>query len=397
MIQVNQNYAKLKESYLFYRIGQKVKAYKEAHPGEPVYRLGIGDVSLPLCDAAVRALHEAADDQGSAERFQGYTPEPGMPFFREAVANYYAGRGISLQTAEVFVSSGASDELGDILDLFSRESAACIMEPAYPAYLDANIMAGRQIRTLSAGPENGFLPTPEENPDADLIYLCSPNNPTGAVYSRDQLKKWVDWANARGAVILFDAAYEAFIEDDRLPHSIFEIEGACTCAIEICSLSKTAGFTGTRLGYTVIPMDLERGGMSLNAMWVRNRTTKTNGVSYIIQKGGAAVFTPEGQEQIKKNIHYYKNNARVLMDALDKAGIEYWGGKNAPYVWMRCPKGMGSWEFFDRMLNDIQVVGTPGEGFGPCGEGFFRLSAFGHADETKTAAERMYRLLESLK
>ena len=397
MIQVNQNYAKLKESYLFYRIGQKVKAYKEAHPGEPVYRLGIGDVSLPLCDAAVRALHEAADDQGSAERFQGYTPEPGMPFFREAVANYYAGRGISLQTAEVFVSSGASDELGDILDLFSRESAACIMEPAYPAYLDANIMAGRQIRTLSAGPENGFLPTPEENPDADLIYLCSPNNPTGAVYSRDQLKKWVDWANARGAVILFDAAYEAFIEDDRLPHSIFEIEGARTCAIEICSLSKTAGFTGTRLGYTVIPMDLERGGMSLNAMWVRNRTTKTNGVSYIIQKGGAAVFTPEGQEQIRKNILYYKNNARVLMDALDKAGIEYWGGKNAPYVWMRCPAGMGSWEFFDRMLNDIQVVGTPGEGFGPCGEGFFRLSAFGHADETKTAAERMYRLLKSLK
>ena len=397
MIQVNRNYAKLKESYLFYRIGQKVKAYKEAHPGEPVYRLGIGDVSLPLCDAAVKALHEAADDQGSAERFQGYTPEPGMPFFREAVANYYAGRGISLQTAEVFVSSGASDELGDILDLFSRESAACIMEPAYPAYLDANIMAGRQITTLSAGPENGFLPTPEENPDADLIYLCSPNNPTGAVYSRDQLKKWVDWANARGAVILFDAAYEAFIEDDSLPHSIFEIEGARTCAIEICSLSKTAGFTGTRLGYTVTPMDLERGGMNLNAMWVRNRTTKTNGVSYVIQKAGTAVFTPEGQEQIKKNIQYYKNNARVLMDALDKAGIEYWGGKNAPYVWMRCPAGMGSWEFFDRMLNDIQVVGTPGEGFGPCGEGFFRLSAFGHADETKTAAERMYRLLEELR
>ena len=397
MIRLNENYAKLKESYLFYRIGQKVKAYKEAHPGEPVYRLGIGDVSLPLCDAAVRALHEAADDQGSAERFQGYTPEPGMPFFREAVANYYAGRGISLQTAEVFVSSGASDELGDILDLFSRESAACIMEPAYPAYLDANIMAGRKITTLSAGPDHGFLPTPEENPDADLIYLCSPNNPTGAVYSREQLKKWVDWANARGAVILFDAAYEAFIEDDSLPHSIFEIEGARTCAIEICSLSKTAGFTGTRLGYTVIPLDLERGGMSLNAMWVRNRTTKTNGVSYIIQKGGTAVFTPEGQEQIRKNIHYYKNNARVLMDALDKAGIEYWGGKNAPYVWMRCPKGMGSWEFFDRMLNDIQVIGTPGEGFGPCGEGFFRLSAFGHADETKTAAERMYRLLKSLK
>ena len=396
MIKVNDNYAKLKESYLFYRIGQKVKAYKEAHPGEAVCRLGIGDVSLPLCDAAIKALHGAADDQGSAERFQGYTPEPGMPFFREAVAGYYASRGISLQTAEVFVSSGASDELGDILDLFSRESAACIMEPAYPAYLDANIMAGRRITTLSAGPENGFLPTPEENPDADLIYLCSPNNPTGAVYSREQLKKWVDWANARGAVILFDAAYEAFIEDDSLPHSIFEIEGARTCAIEICSLSKTAGFTGTRLGYTVIPLDLERGGMNLNAMWVRNRTTKTNGVSCILQRGGAAVFTPEGQRQVMENIHYYKRNARVITEALAEAGTEYWGGENAPYVWMRCPEGMKSWDFFDRMLREIQVIGTPGEGFGPCGEGYFRLSAFGRAEETAEAARRMKEWLKGM-
>ena len=397
MIKVNDNYAKLKESYLFYRIGQKVKAYKEAHPGEAVCRLGIGDVSLPLCDAAIKALHGAADDQGSAERFQGYTPEPGMPFFREAVANYYAGRGISLQTAEVFVSSGASDELGDILDLFSRESAACIMEPAYPAYLDANIMAGRRITTLSAGPENGFLPTPEENPDADLIYLCSPNNPTGAVYSREQLKKWVDWANARGAVILFDAAYEAFIEDSSLPHSIFEIEGARTCAIEICSLSKTAGFTGTRLGYTVIPLDLERGGMNLNAMWVRNRTTKTNGVSCILQRGGAAVFTPEGQRQVMENIHYYKRNARIMTEALAEAGTEYWGGENAPYVWMRCPEGMKSWDFFDRMVREIQVIGTPGEGFGPCGEGYFRLSAFGRAEETAEAARRMKEWLKGLR
>ena len=376
MIKVNDNYAKLKESYLFYRIGQKVKAYKEAHPGEAVCRLGIGDVSLPLCDAAIKALHGAADDQGSAERFQGYTPEPGMPFFREAVAGYYASRGISLQTAEVFVSSGASDELGDILDLFSRESAACIMEPAYPAYLDANIMAGRRITTLSAGPENGFLPTPEENPDADLIYLCSPNNPTG--------------------VILFDAAYEAFIEDDSLPHSIFEIEGARTCAIEICSLSKTAGFTGTRLGYTVIPLDLERGGMNLNAMWVRNRTTKTNGVSCILQRGGAAVFTPEGQRQVMENIHYYKRNARVITEALAEAGTEYWGGENAPYVWMRCPEGMKSWDFFDRMLREIQVIGTPGEGFGPCGEGYFRLSAFGRAEETAEAARRMKEWLKGM-
>ena len=300
-----------------------------------------------------------------------------------------------MEPEEVFVSSGASDELGDILDLFDASSAACIMEPAYPAYLDASIMAGRKIVTLSAGPENGFLPLPDPEPEADLIYLCSPNNPTGAVYSREQLKRWVDYANARGAVILFDAAYEAFIEED-LPRSILEIEGARTCAIEICSLSKTAGFTGTRLGYTVIPRELERQGMSLNAMWVRNRTTKTNGISCILQRGGAAVFTPEGQRQILENIRYYKRNARVIMDALEEAGTEYWGGRNAPYVWMRCPKGIGSWDFFDLMLNEIQVIGTPGEGFGPCGEGCFRLSAFGKAEETEEAAGRMKKLLKRL-
>ena len=396
MLIPNQNYAKLKDSYLFYGISQRVKAYREAHPGVRMYRLGIGDVSLPLSGAVIRALHQGVQDQSEAASFQGYTPECGMLFFREAVAGYYARRGVKLETEEVFVSSGASDELGDILDLFDARNEACIMAPAYPAYLDASVMAGRAVRTLPAGPENGFLPLPPEDLEADLIYLCSPNNPTGAVYSREQLRTWIDYANARGAVILFDAAYEAFIGEASLPHSIFEIEGARTCAIEICSLSKTAGFTGTRLGYTVIPKELERGGMNLNAMWVRNRTTKTNGVSYILQKGGAAVFTPEGQREIQENIQVYKRNARTLTAPLDRVGVPYWGGKNAPYIWMRCPGGMKSWDFFDLLLNEIQVIGTQGEGFGPCGEGFFRLSSFGGEEETRQAAERLGQLLQRI-
>ena len=389
---MNTNYNNLKESYLFYNIAQKTKKYLEENPGQKLYRMGIGDVSLPLADAVIKELHVAVDDQSKKDSFHGYMPECGAPALRETIAKYYERRNVILSPEEVFVSSGASDELGDILDLFSRDSTALIMEPAYPAYVDANVMAGRQIVHLPSGEENGFLPKPTEGLEADLIYLCSPNNPTGAVFNRDQLKEWVDYANGRGAVILFDAAYEAFIEED-LPHSIFEIEGARTCAIEICSLSKTAGFTGTRLGYTVIPKDLERDGMNVNAMWVRNRTTKTNGVSYIIQKGGAAVFTPEGQEQIHKNIAIYKNNAKVLMEVLDELGITYYGGKNAPYIWMKCPNGMGSWEFFDLLLHKIQVVGTPGEGFGACGEGYFRFSTFGDPEDTKVAAGRIRELL----
>ncbi len=317
MITPNMHYADLKDSYLFYNIAQKTKAYLEANPDKRLYRMGIGDVSLPLCDAVIKALHEGVDDQATKDNFHGYMPECGAPFLREAIANYYAERKVTLAPDEVFVSSGASDELGDILDLFDRSSTALVIEPAYPAYVDANVMAGRRIVHLSSGEENGFLPMPDDSIDADILYICSPNNPTGAVFSREQLKCWVDYANEKGSVILFDAAYEAFIEDNELPHSIFEIEGARKCAIEICSLSKTAGFTGTRLGYTVIPKDITRNGMNLNSMWVRNRTTKTNGVSYIIQKGGAAVFTPEGQEQIHKNIAIYKNNAKVLMEALD--------------------------------------------------------------------------------
>lgn len=389
----NTNYANLKDSYLFYNIAQKTKAYLEANPDKHLYRMGIGDVSLPLCDAVINALHEAVDDQAVKENFHGYMPECGAPFLRKAIADYYAVNGVNVSADEVFVSSGASDELGDILDLFDKDSSALVIEPAYPAYVDANIMAGRNIIHLASGEENGFLPEPDESTVADIIYICSPNNPTGAVFSRNQLQAWVDFANEKGSVILFDAAYEAFIEDESLPHSIFELDGAETCAIEICSLSKTAGFTGTRLGYTVIPKRLIRNGMSLNGMWVRNRTTKTNGVSYIIQKGGAAVFTPEGQEQIHNNIQIYKNNAKVLTEALDELGIWYTGGKNAPYIWLKCSNGMGSWEFFDYLLNEVQVVGTPGEGFGACGEGYFRFSTFGSPEDTKEAARRMVKLL----
>ncbi len=393
MIKLNTHYADLKDSYLFYNIAQKTKAYLEANPGKRLYRMGIGDVSLPLCGAVIKALHEAVDDQADKERFHGYMPEPGAPFLRRAIAEHYRARGIDLGDGEVFVSSGASDELGDILDLFDRDSSALVIEPAYPAYVDANVMAGRRIVHLPSGADDDFLPEPCEQARADIIYICSPNNPTGAVFGREQLQRWVDFANENGSIILFDAAYEAFIEDETLPHSIFEMKGAKTCAIEICSLSKTAGFTGTRLGYTVIPAALKRGGMSLNDMWVRNRTTKTNGVSYIIQRGGAAVFTPEGQRQIRENISFYKENARILTEALDRLGIWYCGGKNAPYIWLKCPEGMGSWEFFDRLLTEIQVVGTPGEGFGECGEGFFRFSTFGSREDTLEAARRLTALL----
>ena len=393
MIRPNMYYNDLKDSYLFYNIAQKTKAYVAKHPGTELLRMGIGDVSLPLCGAVIKALHEAVEDQAFKNSFHGYMPECGAPFLRETIAAYYVNRGVFLSPEEVFVSSGASDELGDILDLFDRSNAALVIEPAYPAYVDANVMAGRKIVHLASGEANGFLPEPSEKIEADIFYICSPNNPTGAVFSRSQLQDWVDFANKKGAIILFDAAYEAFIEDETLPHSIFELEGAKTCAIEICSLSKTAGFTGTRLGYTVIPKTLERSNMNLNEMWVRNRTTKTNGVSYIIQKGGAAVFSEEGQKQVRENIRIYKENAKVLMNALDQLGIWYCGGKNAPYIWMKCPNKMGSWDFFDYLLKEIQVVGTPGAGFGACGEGYFRFSTFGSPEATKEAAERIVKLL----
>ena len=360
MLIPNRNYSDLKDSYLFYNISKRIEAYLLKNPGKKLYRMGIGDVTLPLCEAVIKELHAAVEDQAEKKTFHGYMPECGAPFLRGAVAGYYRNRGIELSEDEVFVSSGASDELGDLQDLFDKSCSAMIPEPAYPAYVDANIMAGRRIIHLESGRFDNFLPSPSELlhklkreglPVPDLIYICSPNNPTGAVYDRAGLKEWVELANKYGSVILFDAAYEAFTEDDELPHSIFEIDGARTCAIEICSLSKTAGFTGTRLGYTIIPKTLERGGMNINDMWVRNRTTKTNGVSYIIQRGGAAVFTPEGQRQIKKNISLYKENARLLSETAEKLGLWHCGGKNAPYVWMECPNGMKSWDFFDFLFS----------------------------------------------
>ncbi len=392
MIVPNLHYGELKDSYLFYNIAQKVNNYLSEHPDAHLLRLGIGDVTLPLCPEVIKALHGAVEDQSRKETFHGYMSECGAEFFREAVKGYYASRGVALEADEIFVSSGASDELGDILDLFSPDSTALVMEPAYPAYVDANIMAGHKLIRFPAGKENGFTPLPDESVDADIVYICSPNNPTGAVFDRTKLKAWVDYANKKGAIILFDAAYEAFIEEENVPHSIFEIEGSRTCAIEICSLSKTAGFTGTRCGYTVIPKELSRGGMCFNSMWVRNRTTKTNGISYILQRGAAAVFTEEGQKQVKENIAVYKKNAAVLMEALDRCGIPYYGGKNAPYIWLRCPRNMGSWEFFEFLLKEAQIVGTPGEGFGACGEGYFRFSSFGSPADTVLTAKKLVDL-----
>ncbi len=392
MTKPNMNYADLKDSYLFFRIAQKVKKYSEENPEKKILRLGIGDVSLPLAKSVITALTGAVEEQTEKSTFHGYMPECGAPFLRATIADFYRGRGVDVADDEVFVSSGASDELGDILDLFDKENSALVTEPAYPAYVDANVIAGRKIIHLPSSEKDGFTPEPDETKVADIIYICSPNNPTGAVYTKEKLKKWVDFANRHGSVILFDAAYEAFIEDENVPHSIFEIDGANTCAIEICSLSKTAGFTGTRLGYTVIPKTLVRQGMSFNAMWIRNRTTKTNGVSYIIQKGGAAVFTEQGQKEIKENIAYYKENAKILMRVLDECNIKYTGGVNAPYIWLKCPQGLDSWAFFDLLLNEIQVVGTPGEGFGAAGEGFFRFSTFGSREDALEAADKLKEL-----
>lgn len=392
MVKPNAHYRELQSSYLFYNISLKTKAYCEAHPGTKLLRLGVGDVTLPLCSEVIKALHEAVEDQAHKERFHGYMPECGADFYKKVLKECYEKRNVLLEEEEIFASSGASDELGDILDLFSADNTVLVMEPAYPAYVDANVIAGHRIIHYPSDASDGFTPLPKEGLSADVIYICSPNNPTGAVFTKEKLKKWVDFANETGAVILFDAAYEAYIKDESLPHSIYEVEGSRSCAIEISSLSKTAGFTGTRCGYTVIPKALVRQGMCFNDMWVRNRTTKTNGVSYILQRGAAAVFTPEGQRQIHENIGVYKKNAAVLMEALDRCGIRYFGGKNAPYVWMQCPNGMGGWELFDFLLEKAQIVGTPGEGFGACGTGYFRLSSFGSPEDTAEAARRIVAL-----
>lgn len=389
-MKINRHYQDLKENYLFSEIAKRVSAYTVAHPNAPVIRLGIGDVTLPLCRAAVTAMEDAAREMGTPEGFHGYGPEQGYDFLRNAIQSYYADHGVSLKADEIFVSDGAKSDLGNCLDLFDRDNTVLVPDPVYPVYVDTNLMAGRKVVYAQANEENGFLPLPDPALEADLIYLCSPNNPTGAAYSADQLKQWVDYAREHGAVILYDAAYEAFITED-LPRSIFEMEGAKECAIEFCSFSKTAGFTGTRCGYTVVPHALLREGMSLNKMWLRRQCTKFNGVPYLVQRGAAAVLTPEGQAEIKQAIAYYQENAAILSRALDELGIWYTGGKNSPYIWMKC--GMSSWDFFDRLLQDSNIVGTPGAGFGENGEGFFRLTAFGNQENTKEAVSRLKTLL----
>lgn len=393
MLKPNINYANLKDSYLFDNILQKSNEYLRKNPEAHLLRLGVGDVTLPLPEIVIKALHDAVDDQSKKETFHGYMYECGDPALREAIAVYYSNRGIKIDSDEVFISSGACDELADIIDLFDISSNALVMEPAYPSYVETNIIAGRKIVRVNSDEKNLFMPTPDKNTRADIIYICSPNNPTGVVFDFVTLKKWVDFANENDSVIIFDSAYEAFIDSQDLPHSIFEIEGAKKCAIEICSLSKTAGFTGMRLGYTIVPKDIIRAKMSINEMWTRNRLSKTNGISYILQKGAMAVFSPEGQIQIKANLQVYKENSKVLTIALDKTKIWYTGGKNSPYIWLKCPGNMNSWEFFDYLLNNAQIVGTPGIGFGACADSFFRLSAFGNPEDTKEAAERLIGLL----
>lgn len=390
-MKINANYLSLKESYLFSDIAKKVSAYTAAHPEAAVIRLGIGDVTLPLAPTVTAALEEAAHEMGSAATFRGYGPEQGYAFLRDAIRDYYAVKGVTLDSDEIFVSDGAKSDLGNILDLFSPENTVLVPDPVYPVYVDTNIMAGRKIVYASANEENGFLPMPDESVNADIIYICSPNNPTGAVYTKEQLAVWVDYALEHKAIILFDAAYEAFVRDDELPTSIYQIENARKCAIEFCSFSKTAGFTGTRCGYTVVPNDLIADGVRLNKLWLRRQTTKFNGVPYIVQKGAAAVFTPEGQKQIRANLDYYAENARLVSEALTNMGIWHTGGKNSPYIWLECPNGKTSWEYFDFLLDKAHVVGTPGAGFGQNGEGFFRLTAFNSRENVLEAVERIVK------
>ena len=392
-MQFNSHFNQVSQSYLFSTIAKKVAAYSAANPDKTILRLGIGDVTLPLAPAVISAMHAAVDEMGAKETFRGYGPEQGYDFLKEAIQGYYAARGVSLERDEIFVSDGAKSDVGNILDIFADGNTVLVPDPVYPVYVDTNVMAGRKVRYMDANEANGFLPMPDYSVDADVIYLCSPNNPTGAAYTVGQLKEWVDYANAKGAVILFDAAYECFVSQPGLARSIFEVEGAKTCAIEFCSFSKTAGFTGTRCGYTVVPFALERGGMSANKMWLRRQTTKFTGVAYITQRGAAAVFGPEGQRQIQANLDYYMANAALIADCMDELGIWYTGGKNSPYIWLKCPGGMDSWKFFDYLLENIQVVGTPGAGFGANGEGFFRLTAFGSREVTAEAVQRLKKLL----
>ena len=399
MALVNGNYCNLKETYLFADIARKVNAFVAANPERKLIRLGIGDVTKPLAPCVIEAMEKAVQEMGVQATFRGYGPEQGYGFLHEALIKYYASFGVELASDEIFVSDGAKSDCGNITDIFDNSNTILIPDPVYPVYLDTNIMCGRNVIYMQGTPENNFLPMPNDDVKADIIYLCSPNNPTGSAYNKEQLEAWVAYARKNNAVILYDAAYEAFITDPAIPRSIFTIEGAKECAIELCSLSKTAGFTGTRCGYTIVPHGLVRKtadgkDMELNAMWLRRQTTKFNGVPYIIQRGAEAVFTEEGIKQCRENIAFYQENARIMMAGFDKLGIKYFGGVHSPYLWVQCPNGMSSWGFFDFLLEKLAVVGTPGVGFGSMGEGYLRLTAFGSRENT---IEAMERIVEGLK
>lgn len=391
-IKVNENFFNVKKNYLFSEIAKRVNAYSAEHPDAKIVRLGIGDVTLPLSPVVVEAMKKAADEMGNAATFRGYAPEYGYDFLREAIANYYKKFPVDLSAEEIFVSDGAKSDVGNIVDILG-DNEILIPDPVYPVYLDSNIMSGRKVSFLKGSQENGFLPLPdgvEEKPY--IIYLCSPNNPTGAVYGREGLKKWIDFANKTGSLIIFDSAYEAFISGD-YPHSIYEIEGAKSCAVEICSFSKTAGFTGTRCAWSVFPDELTVGENKLSFLWSRRQATKFNGVPYVVQRAAQAALSDEGQAQCREAIAYYMENAGIIGEVLKEKGIEFTGGENSPYLWLKCPNGMVSWEFFDFLLNNAQVVGTPGAGFGDAGEGYFRLTSFGSRESTLEAADRLRKLL----
>lgn len=389
---INTNYQNIADSYLFSTVAKKVNEFAAKYPDKKIIKLGIGDVTLPLCKEVVKALKNASEEMGIKESFHGYGPEQGYEFLKTKLQKYYETHGVNLDNDEIFISDGAKSDLGNILDLFAVDNTVLVPDPVYPVYVDTNIMAGRKVVYIDANADNKFLPLPDKSIKADIIYICSPNNPTGAVYNKEQLKAWVDYAKENKSVILFDAAYECFITDEELPRSIFEIEGAKSCAIEFCSFSKMAGFTGTRCGWTVVPKELENG--LLNKMWLRRQTTKFNGVPYVVQRGAEAVFSEVGQKEIQENLNYYKENAKIISDVLKKHNIWHIGGQHSPYIWLKCPNNMKSWEFFDYLLENIQVVGTPGSGFGRNGEGYFRLTSFGSRENTKEAVERMDKLFK---
>ncbi len=404
MVQLNENYAKLPGSYLFSEIARRTAAFANDHPETQLVKMGIGDVTLPLAPAVIQAMHDAVNDLSRGETFKGYGPEQGYDFLRNAIAQHdFAARNIPICADEIFVSDGAKSDCGNIGDLFGRDNKIAVCDPVYPVYVDTNAMSGRagdwdeslgrwtNIHYMPTVAENDFCPAiPDEQ--VDIIYLCSPNNPTGTVLNAEQLKAWVDYANEHESIIMFDAAYERFIVEPNIPHSIFEIDGAKTCAIEFRSFSKTAGFTGARCGYTVVPKELQRNGMSLNAMWNRRQTTKFNGASYVMQKGAAAIYTPEGKQQVDESIVYYQRNAAMIKEGLELAGFAVYGAVNSPYIWCKTPEGMGSWDFFTLLLEQAGVITTPGAGFGPSGEGYIRLTAFGSAESTQLGVERIKQL-----